>query len=80
MHTCTLERERRRRDPRKGSHRKYELRDMLFASLMSVLCGYDSYMLRSVQVCKRASGQHPAVGTSTSFRGRRLALETGADR
>ena len=31
-------------DPRKGNHRKYELRDMLFASLMSVLCGYDSYV------------------------------------
>ena len=32
-------------DPRRGNHRKHELRDMLFASLVSVPCGYDSYML-----------------------------------
>ena len=31
-------------DPRRGNHKKHELRDMLFASLMSVLCGYDSYV------------------------------------
>lgn len=31
-------------DPRRGNHRKHELRDMLFASLVSVLCGYDSYV------------------------------------
>ena len=31
-------------DPRRGNHRKHELRDMLFASLASVLCGYDSYV------------------------------------
>jgi hypothetical protein len=68
-------------DPRRGNHKKHELRDMLFASLMSVLCGYDSYMLRSVQICKRANGQHPAVGTSTSITthqrwSRKLVLRT----
>ena len=31
-------------DPRRGNHRKHELCDMLFASLASVLCGYDSYV------------------------------------
>ena len=31
-------------DPRRGNHRKHELADMLFASLVSVLCGYDSYV------------------------------------
>ena len=31
-------------DPRKGNHKKHALGDMLFASLVSVLCGYDSYV------------------------------------
>ena len=31
-------------DPRKGNHKKHALADMLFASLVSVLCGYDSYV------------------------------------
>ena len=31
-------------DPRKGNHRKHELADMPFASLVSVLCGYDGYV------------------------------------
>ena len=31
-------------DPRKGNHREHELAGMLFASLVSVLCGYDSYV------------------------------------
>jgi predicted transposase YbfD/YdcC len=30
-------------DPRRGNHRKHALGDMLFASLVSVMCGYDSY-------------------------------------
>ncbi len=67
-------------DPRRGNHRKHELCDMLFASLASVLCGYDSYMLKSVHMCKCASGRCPAVSTSTSFRRQRLALKAGADR
>ena len=67
-------------DPRKGNHRKHELADMLFASLVSVLCGYDSYMLKSVEMCKSASCHRSVVSTSTSFRRRRLAPETGADR
>lgn len=145
-------------DPRRGNHRKHELRDMLFASLVSVLCGYDSYVafarftelnlewmrglgfafkngvpshdtfryafsvvdhglfsaclgnisdiLRSKagkgnvsidgkaprrslnrggktpipSMCKCANGHRSVVSTSASFRRRRLALETGADR
>ena len=31
-------------DPRKGNHKKHALGDMLFASLVSVLCGYDGYV------------------------------------
>ena len=31
-------------DPRKGNHRKHEPADTLFASLVSVLCGYDGYV------------------------------------
>lgn len=31
-------------DPRRGNHRKHALGDMLFAALVSVMCGYDSYV------------------------------------
>lgn len=31
-------------DPRTGNHRKHALGDMLFAALVSVLCGYDGYV------------------------------------
>lgn len=31
-------------DPRRGNHKKHALGEMLFASLMSVLCGYDGYV------------------------------------
>ena len=148
-------------DPRTGNHKKHALGDMLFASLASVMCGYDGYVafakftelnlewLRSagclfangapshdafryafsvvdhgilsaclrqvaaiirdrakcrhvaidgkalkrcknrggktpislsVQICKCAIGHRSVVSASTSFRRRRLALETGADR
>ena len=31
-------------DPRKGNHKKHALGDMLFAALVSVMCGYDGYV------------------------------------
>lgn len=31
-------------DPRTGNHKKHALGDMLFASLVSVMCGYDGYV------------------------------------
>lgn len=31
-------------DPRRGNHKKHALGEMLFASLMSVMCGYDGYV------------------------------------
>jgi len=30
-------------DPLKGNHRKHRLNDMLFASIISVICGFNSY-------------------------------------
>ena len=31
-------------DPRTGNHKKHNLGEMLFAALVSVVCGYDSYV------------------------------------
>ena len=31
-------------DPRTGNHKRHELADMLFAALVSVICGYDGYV------------------------------------
>lgn len=34
-------------DPRRGNHRRHSAHDMLFAAVVAVMCGYDSYRLFS---------------------------------
>ena len=66
-HPAQQGRERQRVDRRQGAEAQPEPRREDADSL-------------NVQVCKCANGHRSVVSTSASFRRRRLALETGADR